>query len=129
MFSVLASMGRGLRSPLRTKLNNNRVALLQPPPPQQHRWNWQIFLDRRFDKETGKYKYDDWDRVIMSVKEPRLANGMSLLRRSLMRNHHVKPTTKKKRVNEGKEYRRKIKRIDDLTNYIQFMKEVRKKKK
>lgn len=89
--------------------------------------NWQIYLRQRRDEASGKLKYDDWDRVIMSMKEPRLADGTSLLRRSLARTRHVKPTTKNKLINQRKQYRRQIKRIDDLTNYIQFMNDVKKK--
>lgn len=88
--------------------------------------NWQIYLRQRHDR-TGKLKYDDWDRVIMTMKEPRLADGTSLLRRSLLRTQHVKPTTRNKLINQRKQYRRQVKRIDDLTNYIQFMNEVKKK--
>ena len=93
----------------------------------QRRWNWQIYLKQRVDKQTGKLKYDDWDRVILTLKEPTLADGTSLVRRDLMRKRHVKPTTKKKLINQRKEYRRQIKRIDDLTNYIRFMNDPKKK--
>ena len=92
----------------------------------QRRWNWQIYLKQRVEKGTGKLKYDDWDRVIMTMKEPRLADGTSLVRRSQMRDRHVKPTTRNKLIQQRKEYRRQIKRIDDLTNYIQFMNEAKK---
>ena len=97
--------------------------------PAQRRWNWQIYLKQRFDKESGKLKYDDWDQAILTMKEPTLVDGTTHLKRSLARTHHIKPTTMNKLINQRKEYRRKIKRIDNLTHYIQFMNEARRNKK
>ena len=92
----------------------------------QRRWNWQIHL-RQLRDPTGKLKYEDWSKAMRNMKQPRLANGLSLLRRSLRRTRHIKPTMWNKFINQRKVYRRQIKRIDDLTNYIQFMNEVKKK--
>ena len=106
------------------------LGLFQPPAlaPAQRRWNWQIYLKQRFDKESGKYKYDDWGKVIMTMREPKLSDGTSLVRRfSRVKKRHIKPTTMNKLINQRKEYRRKIKRIDDLTHYIKFMNEAKKK--
>jgi hypothetical protein len=94
--------------------------------PLQRRWNWQIYLKQRQDKETGKLKYDDWNRVIMTMKEPTLVDGTSLQKRSWARKLHVKPTTRQKLINQRKTYRRQIKRIDDLTEYIKFMNDFKK---
>mmetsp|Transcript_17302 Transcript_17302/g.32816 ORF Transcript_17302/g.32816 Transcript_17302/m.32816 type:complete len:126 (-) Transcript_17302:53-430(-) len=125
MFSFL-SASRAAR-PFRSK--GVTLGLFQQPvlAPAQRRWNWQIYLKQRPDKQTGKLKYDNWDQVIMTLKEPRLADGTSLLRRSQMRKRHIKPTTWNKYIGERKEYRRKIKRIDDLHHYIKFMNATKKK--
>ena len=76
-------------------------------------------------RESGKLKYDDWDRIIMTMKEPRLVDGTSLQKRSWARKEHVKPTMRNKFISQRKVYRRQIKRIDDLTNYIRFMNEAK----
>ena len=86
------------------------------------RWNWQGYLTTRFDRATGKYKYDDWDQLIMGSQEPTKA-GKSLLQRHLYNEEHIKPKEIKRRTASRIIYDRKIKRIDDLTKYIQFMKD------
>jgi hypothetical protein len=86
------------------------------------RWYWQGFLTKRFDRATGEYKYDDWEKIVMGSQEPTKA-GKSLLQRHLNNEEHLKPTEIKRRTAARIIYNRKIKRIDDLTKYIQFMKE------
>jgi len=63
----------------------------------------------------------------MTMKTPTLADGTSLQRRSWARKEHIKPTTMNKLINQRKQYRRQIKRIDDLAHYIKFMNEAKKK--
>lgn len=124
MSSIRAAVSPlGLFQQQQPQLRNAASALQQ----QQRRWNWQIVLKQRVDKETGKLKYDDWSKVIMTMKEPTLVDGTSLQKRSWARKRHIKPTMMKKLVNQRKEYRRSIKRIDDLTNYIKFMNDAKKK--
>jgi hypothetical protein len=93
----------------------------------QCRWHWQIHLTKRFDKESGQYKYDEWteSRTLnvtrAAVKEPMLVDGTSLLVRDLAHTEHIKPTLVKKRRTQAVEYSRKMKRVSDLLNYIQFI--------
>jgi hypothetical protein len=61
------------------------------------RWNWQGYLTKRFDRATGQYKYDDWERIIMGSQEP-TKGGKSLLQRHLNNEEHIKPTEAKRRV-------------------------------
>lgn len=89
----------------------------------QRRWNWQIFLTKRFDRATGTYKYPDWDRLVLTMKEPTLYDGTSLLRRSQLMKFHIKPTTMRKRAKERKVYNRSVKRVEDLMKYVKFTKE------
>jgi hypothetical protein len=86
------------------------------------RWNWQGFLTKRFDRASGQYKYDDWERVMLGSQEP-TKGGKSLLQRHLNNEEHIKPTEIKRRTTSRVLYDRKIKRIDDLMKYIQFMKD------
>lgn len=86
------------------------------------RWNWQVVLKRVLDRKTGKYKYEDWDKVMYSIEEPTLAStGQSLLQHHLKETRHIKPTEVRKRLNEKKAYRRKDQKVEDLMSYIQFM--------
>lgn len=57
------------------------------------------------------------------MREPELHDGKSLLQRHLMIREHIKPAERKRRINANKVYRRKVKRIEDLMNYIKFMKD------
>ena len=97
---------------------------LQPRRTAQSsvRWNWQGFLTKRFDRATGEYKYEDWEKVIMGSSEPTKA-GKSLLQRHLNNEEHIKPKEIKRRTTARVIYERKTRRIDDLTKYIQFMKD------
>lgn len=93
----------------------------------QCRWHWQIHLTKKFDKESGKFKYEEWTQsralnvTKAAVKEPTLVDGTSLLGRDLAHTEHIKPTRIKKRRKEQVQYSRKMKRTEDLLNYIQFI--------
>jgi hypothetical protein len=105
------------------------AATLQLPPQSQNcrRWHWQIHLTKKFDKESGTYKYEEWTvaRALKvtkaALREPMLVDGTSLLSRDLARTAHVKPTRARKLRKEEVEYNRKMKRCDDLLRYIQFI--------
>lgn len=86
------------------------------------RWNWQGFLTQRFDRASGQYKFDDWEKLMLGSQEPTKA-GKSLLQRHLNNEEHIKPKEIKRRTTSRVLYDRKIKRIEDLTKYIQFMKD------
>ena len=75
------------------------------------------------DRQTGKLKYQDWDYLARGIQEPQLPNGKTLLDRHLRATEHIKPTERKRRINNKKLYVRNLKRVDDLTNYIKFMQE------
>jgi len=87
------------------------------------RQNWQVVLGRRFDRATGTYKYQDWDELVFSFREPTKHDGTNYLQRHLNQEEHIKPTELKRRINERKVYRRSVKRLEDLTSYIQFMRD------
>jgi hypothetical protein len=57
----------------------------------------------------------------MSIQEPQLVDGRSLLMRDQRATRHIKPTERKRRINSKKIYERNIKRVEDLSNYIKFM--------
>lgn len=101
---------------------------IQPLPQQQRRWNWQIYVKNHFDVEKNKTIYEEIDIFqVFPLKGPS-KHGVSLVERHYRMERHLKPTTVRKYIRSRKEYRNRIKRIDDLTNYIQFMKERRTKK-
>jgi hypothetical protein len=89
---------------------------------QSIRWNWQGFLTKHYDRATGKYKYDDWDNIMLGAAEP-MKGSRSLLDRHLNNEEHIKPKEVKRRTAARVIYERKIKRIDDLTKYIKFMRD------
>lgn len=72
---------------------------LQPRRTQKNsiRWNWQGFLTKRYDRATGQYKYEDWDKVLYGYQEPN-KGGVSLLQRHLENEEHIKPTAIKRMV-------------------------------
>jgi hypothetical protein len=87
------------------------------------RWTWQAVVRRRRNPKTGKSEYENWDRIVMGFQEPSLLSGTSLLDRHLNQEEHIKPTEMKRRLNNRKVHDRLVKRVDDLTNYIKFMKD------
>jgi len=103
--------------------------LIQQQPAKQHvqqhavRWNWQAVIRKRFDRRTGKFKYEDWDVVMCTFQEPELLDGTTLLQRHLNQKYHIKPKEVRRRLNEAKVYRRSVRKIDNLTKYIRFIKE------
>lgn len=106
---------------------SSALKLQQLPLQQQQqiqvRWNWQAVIRRRLDRKEGGVKYEDWDVVARNFREPALLDGTPLLQRHLNQQHHVKPTERNRRINSAKVYRRSVKRIEDLTKYIQFVRE------
>lgn len=95
----------------------------QPFVAEQRRWNYQVQIRRQLDRKTGRVKYQNWDYLALSIQEPRLANGQTLLNRHLRSTEHIKPTERKRRINAKKAYDRDTKRVEDLSNYIKFMQE------
>jgi hypothetical protein len=93
-----------------------------PNMRQTLRWNWQGYLTKHYDRATGKYKFDDWDNIIMGSSEP-MKGSRSLLQKHMFDEEHVKPKEVKRRTAARVIYNRQIKRIDDLTKYIKFMKD------
>jgi hypothetical protein len=89
---------------------------------QTKRWNWQGFLTKHYDRATGKYKYNDWSEILMGSAEP-MKGGRSLLQKHLYNEEHVKPKEVKRRTAARVIYTRQMKRIEDLTKYIKFMKD------
>jgi hypothetical protein len=89
---------------------------------QTIRWNWQGYLTKYYDRATGKYKYNDWGDILMGSAEP-MKGTRSLLQKHLYNEEHVKPKEVKRRTTARVIYNRQIKRIDDLTKYIKFMKD------
>lgn len=89
---------------------------------QTVRWNWQGFLTKHYDRATGKYKYDDWENILLGSSEP-MKGSRSLLQTHLYNEEHVKPKEVKRRTAAKVIYNRQIKRVDDLTKYIKFMKD------
>jgi hypothetical protein len=72
--------------------------------------------------------FEELDTVQVTARKGPTKQGVSLLDRYFFQDRHIKPTTYRKYIRSRKEYRNRIKRIDDLTDYIQFMKTHRKKK-
>ena len=89
----------------------------------QHRTNYQAFMRQKLDKRTGQYKCEDWDDIMHEFTEPTLLSGETLLERDEWNTRHIKPKERKRQINAGKIYRRKVKQLDDLMAYIKFMKE------
>ena len=58
----------------------------------------------------------------MGSSEP-MKGSISLLEKHLHNEEHVKPKEVKRRTTARVIYNRQIKRIDDLTKYIKFMKD------
>jgi hypothetical protein len=129
--STIAAFPHNVVSPsLLSGSGTTTPTILQLPPQSQNycrRWHWQIHLTKTFDKESGKFKYDEWTEsrslnvTRFAIHQPTLVNGTALLSRDLGRTEHVKPTRLKKLRNARVEYTRKMKRVGDLLNYIQFI--------
>jgi hypothetical protein len=82
-----------------------------------------MVLETRLDRSSGKQKYQNWDELVFGFHEPAKGNKQSLLQRHLDEEEHIKPTELKRRVNQGKKYRRSVKHLQDLTSYIHFVRE------
>jgi len=90
------------------------------------RQNWQIVLQKEKQK-NGEYKYPDWEEVASDIPEPMKNSRLSLLDRHLRNTEHIKPTEMKRRINSKKEYERSLKKLNDLTKYIHFIRDSKKK--
>ena len=88
---------------------------------QQRRGNFQAILRRKLDRQTGTYKFEDWDTVMRGFHEPQLTSGQTLRDRDWRNDEHVKPTELKRQLKSAKVYRSKVKQIDDLIDYVQFI--------
>ncbi|GKY97266.1 hypothetical protein MPSEU_000685000 [Mayamaea pseudoterrestris] len=116
----------GLCRPLAAAATNQATAVATPSTIQT-RNNWQVVLRKRFDRRTGKVKFEDWDYLVMGMEEPKLLNGVTLFNRYHWETEHIKPTEMRRRLNSEKVYRRSVKRLDDLKNYIKFTQEAKAK--
>ena len=99
------------------------------------RCHWQMVLSRYQDKQTGKLKYQDWDTLVHQFQEPtkEIASpdggssgrnrAVSLLQRHLAQEEHIKPTEIKRRIQQKQTYTRSVKQLEDLTRYIQFVRQ------
>jgi hypothetical protein len=88
------------------------------------RAHWQGTIQKRFDRETGTWRYQDWDEVMLSSAEPMKGNR-PLLDRYLAQKKHIPPSEQKRRLQDKRIYDRSVKRIRDLTKYIKFAREHR----
>lgn len=84
--------------------------------------HWQAYLYKRYDRATGEWKYVDWEEIIRGVEEPH-KNGQWELERHWSQKRHLKPNVVRQRKKDRKEYNVKVKKIEDLVKYIQFMKD------
>ena len=98
----------------------SRAINLSTNTQQTVRWNWQGYLSKHFDRTTGKYKFDDWNNILLGSVEPMKGNR-SLLATHLYNEEHIKRTEMKRRKAAKAIYDRSMKRIDDLTKYIKFL--------
>jgi hypothetical protein len=93
----------------------------------QRRSYYKIQLTKRFDPVSGAYKYQEWSRLARFLPRPQASSGLTLVRRDWIRSQHLKPTTRRRLINERKVYRRMVKQIQDLTSYIKFKQDYDKK--
>ena len=77
------------------------------------------YLYKRYDRQTGTWKYVDWEEIIRGVEEPN-KHGQYEVDRHWKASRHIKPNVEKQRKKERKIYNAKIKKIEDLVKYIQF---------
>lgn len=87
------------------------------------RQNWQMVLGKRFDREKKEFKYEDWDFLINQFREPETYQKVSLHKRHVSQEEHIKPTEQKRRINSRKEHARSVKQLKDLSSYIKFMRD------
>lgn len=92
-------------------------------PIAAKRCNWQIVLGKKFDKDKKEFKYEDWDTLIHQFREPETYQKVSLHKRHVSQEEHIKPTEQKRRINSRKEHARSVKQLNDLSSYIKFMRE------
>ena len=71
-------------------------------------------LRKRLDRRTGKLRYENWDYLAMTIEEPQLPGGETLLNRHLGQTEHIKPTEARRRLQSAQVYRRSVKRLEDL---------------
>jgi len=141
-----ALISRRFSSTLRDSFQRQRRQVNTPTPLLQlhstaRRWNWEVVLRRRWNPATRKVQYEDWDSVVFQIQEPTkqqdsdggIVSGgrnrgspdgvttVSLLERHLQQEEHIKPTELNRRLNSAKIYKRSVKRVNDLTKYIQFV--------
>ena len=116
---------------------------------EQVRYHWQAVITKRLDRTSNtrfkdrnkdpaagslsdnnnnnnvasQYKFDDWAYVARGFQEPTKLGGKSLLQRHLETREHMKPTTQRQRIKSRQVYERSVKRVEDLTSYIQFVKD------
>jgi hypothetical protein len=87
------------------------------------RHNWQMVLGKKYDKEKKEFKYEDWDTLIHQFREPETYQKVSLHKRHVAQEEHIKPTEQKRRINSRKEHARSVKQLNDLSSYIKFIRD------
>jgi len=85
--------------------------------------HWIAYMEKRYDRKTGQWKYKDWDEILRGVQEPMKGNGESELERHTRAKRHVKPNQEKQRRKDRKIYYKDVKKVEDLLKYVQFMKD------
>ena len=89
------------------------------------RWNWVGVRTKYFDKASGTYKYREWDEIIQQCTDPVNGKGENLLHRHTENERHVKRKDVRRMNKDRVEYERKVRQIDELTNYIKFVRDHR----
>lgn len=80
-------------------------------------------MSQYYDKASGTYKNRDWDEIMLGCVDPRNGKGELLLDRYQNNPRHVKRKDIRRFKKERVEYERKVRQIEELTNYIQFVRD------
>jgi len=111
---LLAQQPRMMKQPHQLTLQNPLFATRQS--------HWMAYLQQRVDRKTGEKKYVEWSEIIRGVEEP-MKNGKHEVDRHLGQKRHIKRNVLKQDKKDKVIYNRKVKKVEDLLKYIQFMKD------
>mmetsp|Transcript_20227 Transcript_20227/g.58499 ORF Transcript_20227/g.58499 Transcript_20227/m.58499 type:complete len:145 (-) Transcript_20227:721-1155(-) len=100
------------------------VQVLQQQPQTRSIWQ-EVLRSTRDPKDPSKVKFEDAE--VMANRSGRAQGAEGLLRRRPI--YHEKAWMKRKRLKEGKAFRRKKQIVDQLTTFIKFQQEYRNKRK
>mmetsp|Transcript_14134 Transcript_14134/g.21572 ORF Transcript_14134/g.21572 Transcript_14134/m.21572 type:complete len:111 (+) Transcript_14134:153-485(+) len=100
----------------------SRISFLRP---SQHRWNYQIFIEKVRNKKTGKLEMEDTRKYFLAAPDMNLHSDPS--KADLLQ--YEKPWMKRKRKKQNRLYNKKAHNVADLMAFIKVKQGSTKKNK